>query len=224
MIKKVRSKKEEIGPDEIPSLVAKLVKFQQAFAGIAYEDANWIKDNPEEAIKLFKKVVAERHQNEQLFTFVGVEVLPRSTRKFVAKDYFKIDSEGVVRISLMDEIFIERFLPKIEKTEKERMISVLELNETLHDPKVIISLGGERAVETTLQDLWHFIKKQGHGNRFLLSVDRDAPKVNRFYVRDVNGILCALKVTWDGYAWRIRVFPPEKRSILLEGYLVFKHS
>lgn len=135
-----------------------------------------------------------------LLSLIGTVVIPATTERFVAKERFVVDpiSSTTVKIAYVGDNFKTCFLMsgdgKIEDPIGEVTLRRHKLCKRSVDAPIIAELGGEERVETTLTEVFSLMEKQATGQDGVLLTDGDD---NVFYVRDANGVLCAVNVSWD---------------------------
>ncbi len=172
-----------------------------------------------------KKDSTKNVQNEALilsyvFSFT---VIPANTEKFVAKDNFIVDTSNnaKVKISYLGDNFNEWFLKKAEEPFPGSTIYGRELNKNSVNSPVLAELGGHEKAETTLTELYTAMKVQPNGEKGALLNNGFA---NIFYVRDINNILRAVYVLWDGDGWIVGACSVEGPDAWDAGFLVFSRN
>ena len=126
-------------------------------------------------------------------TSVGVPAIDR----FVAKEHFEIGAEDVA-IKTVSDIFVWYF-DIVEEQVPAAELKVYRLTESSLDTSIIADLHDQH--ETRLSQLWALLTRQGHGEAGPLLTDGQS---NLFYVRDGQGMLWTLSVTWTG-GWEIDI-------------------
>lgn len=187
---------------QIQKFAGRIVEHQNLFGELSTEDLQWAIQNPQKAIALMCKAIAEREKQEKdLLVLLGTALVP-PTDGFVVCDKFVVDiSDKVnVRIAWLGSNFKERFFEKIEEPTEESQLCYHKLLEQSLDLPIIASLGGEDKAETTLAQVFSLMEKQGGGEAGVLLINGSA---NIFYVRDVNGVLRAVYVDLHGDGWRV---------------------
>ncbi|MFH1772844.1 MAG: hypothetical protein ABH818_00585 [Patescibacteria group bacterium] len=137
-----------------------------------------------------------------LLGFIGVVVVPATTKKFIAREKFAINisNKDLVRISNLGDNFKEWFLYKIEEPISEVTLCYQELLKDSVDGPIIAELGGVKKAETTLAEMFFLIDKQREGkNRVLLTTGH----ANIFYVRDDELVLRAVRIYCGDNSWDI---------------------
>lgn len=86
------------------------------------------------------------------------------------------------------------------------------------DKTIIADLGGESMVEVTLFGICELMKPQFNGEPGALLTDG---RTNIFYVRDANGALVALYVSWNDGDWFANISSIENPGWWLAGCRVF---
>jgi len=119
---------------------------------------------------------------------------------FTASDHFKVDTsrKAAVKISYLGDNFREWMFGLKEQPPDENYLCCYELLKNSVNGPIIEELGGEQKVETTLSEIFALMKKQRNGEKGALLTNGYA---NIFYVRDINGVLRAVRVNWYGDGW-----------------------
>ena len=191
---------------QISTMVGRLVEHQSNFSGLSSEDAQWVIQNPKEAISLIAEAIMHRQKKvslpESLLEFLGTIDIPASSESFIAKEKFVVNtsSNAKVRISYLGDNFKENFLGKMEDPIGETTLQYGKLLKRSVDEPIIAELGGEVKVETTLVEMFSLIEKQGNGQSGTLLTNGYA---NIFYIRDVKGVLWAVACGWYDDGWRV---------------------
>lgn len=211
--------------DMLGIAVRKLVTLPGEVLGIVCDlleklsDPEWVK-----ALKRFlRKENPWANAAANLLEFVGTVVVSATTSKFVAKDKFKVDTSdsASVKISYLGNNFRERFLGKTEDPITEQTLHYAKLRQSSVDDPIIAELGGEEKAETTLSAMFSLMELQGHGQDGVLLTNGYA---NVFYIRDINGVLCAVRVHWYGGGWDVDAYSIEDPLRWGEGFRVFSRN
>jgi hypothetical protein len=117
---------------------------------------------------------------------------------FAIRDRFERPSG--VRFATVWNEFKKRFYGKIEWPPAEAQLRKYRLLTLAPDGPIIAELGGEACVEGTVSAAYSLLGLQGRGEPGILQTNGYA---NIFYVRDLKGILCAVRIGWDGEGWVI---------------------
>lgn len=161
----------------------------------------------------------------KLSKFVGKLIVPAPTKPFIARDHFVINtaSNAPVQIAYLGDNFEAWFLDKTEALKRRRTaICYRELEEVLRDASIITGLGGEKKAETTLYEMFNLLEFQGHGENGPLLTGGCA---NVFYIRDNNGVLCAMGATQCGNCWNINAYlVTDRRRWWRDGSRVFSRE
>lgn len=193
---------------QIPKFAAVLVEHQNLFLGLPTEDAQWVIQNPQEAIrKMVKNLTGcALGATEQVSTPRG-QVLLELVRtisvpaipEFRTADKFKVGEtvDGVRISSIMGSNFTQFFLPKVERNVPATEIRVHKLLQNSRDLGIRAEIGEEKE-ETTLGHLWERLKLQGNGQDGVLLTNGWA---NIFYIRDTEGKLWAVCARWYDDGW-----------------------
>ncbi len=173
---------------QISKLAGALTEHQHHFGAMSTEDRQWAIQNTAAAIGLFADAVMNRAEVEikKLLKFIRAVSLP-AIPKFVAAEKFR-EGETIdgIRVAWLGSNFRTNFLKKVEKPVPALETREHELAIRSRDPAIITELGGENQVETTLGQFWEFLKSA------------DQTLVHVRHIRDVNGVLWAVRGRWDG--------------------------
>lgn len=184
---------------QIPKFVACLVEHQSEFAGLATADAQWAIQNPKEAVALFVKVI--QGNNVFLVRMGTVNIQPME--KFVARDHLKVNIQNntSVKMSWLGEGFTTCFLDKIEETRaKEIVLHYHALKNNSTDAPIIVELGSQGRVETTLAEIFALMQMQGSGENGALLTNGHT---NIFYVLDSKGLRRSVCLDWAHGGWSL---------------------
>lgn len=132
-----------------------------------------------------------------LETVETIEV-PGCQEPFEVRSHFE-RSPGVVYSTIWSE-FKERFYAKVETPRAPSRIRKYRLLSISPDGPIISELGGEGKVETSVGAAHWLMTRQGRGSSGILQTNGFA---NIFYIRDLKGVLCAVRIGWDGDGWVI---------------------
>ncbi len=196
---------------QVSKMMGELIAHQTSFNALPKSDRQFVIQQPKDAIKLMiaalrkrpKKPVSER--TYRVLRPVAPE--PVESRPFRADDTFFNKKSGVKMVDHGDQ-FKAWFSGLVEEDVPEGMLAPFTLTQSANDTEIITDLGGEAAAEVTLGEVWRLMKRQANGEGSALLNNGWA---NIFYVRDVNGVLRAVDVGWDGGGWRAR-------ALALDGY------
>lgn len=114
---------------------------------------------------------------------------------FRARDHFKVDTSGEVRIGWIGDNFCQVFLSgdgRVETDVPEATLNVYRLLKSSLDGPIIAELG-EQIAEITLAQMFELLKRQGCGQQGVLITNG---YTNVFYVRDAKGVLWAVGCLW----------------------------
>jgi hypothetical protein len=139
-----------------------------------------------------------------LLEAVDTATIPARAEPFVVRDHFE-KPVGITFATVWVE-FKKRFYGKIEEAAAEATLRKYKLLRIAPDGPIIAELGGGAKVATTVAAAYAFIKRQGKGQEGILQTNGYA---NIFYVRDLKGTLCAIRIGWDGEGWVIDAIPVE---------------
>jgi len=173
-------------------------------------------------------------QNQSLLLhLVSTVYVSAHAEQFVAKTAFVLNTKrrAPVKISYLGDNFISWFLRDEGKTENpprltdgqvaEQTLRYHTLQRSSVDTPIIAELGGEGKVETTLTELFSLMQKQKHGGKGSLLINGWA---NIFYIRDINGVLRAVSVSWDGGGWGVSAVSREGPIAWRGGRRVFSRN
>lgn len=144
--------------------------------------------------------------------FVETIDIPATTEKFVASELFVEDTgkRAIVKISFISDEFKKRMLGRVEDPASAVTLRCHKLLKKSYDIDAIGVLGGVKKCEVGLAQTYAWMKQRGdHGG---LAV---------FWVRDINGELCAVHVHWRGAGWHLDVYSVGDQDGWLDGDLVF---
>jgi hypothetical protein len=160
-------------------------------------DRQWALQNTEAAIGLFVAAVKSRAEVEtkKLLKFLRPVSLP-AIERFVAPEKF-CEGKTVdgIKVAWLGENFKTNFLKRVERPIPALELREHELIEYARDPAIIIELGGEAKVETTLGQFWEFLKTA------------DQTKWHVRHIRDDSGVLWAVDGNWDGGGLYVEAAP-----------------
>jgi|CXWL01.1.fsa_nt_gi hypothetical protein len=167
-----------------------------------------------------------------LLKLLGTVALLATTVSFVARYKFVVDTSpsAVVKISYIGDNFKAWFLSgdgKIEAPMGEVESNYYHLQRDATDlaqgkKQVIIpELGGEDVAETTLTELWDDLGKHARGEVHGLLTNGYA---NIRYIRDQNGVLRTVLVTWRGLGWDVGAIAVGSPSPWSAGSRVFSRK
>jgi hypothetical protein len=133
---------------------------------------------------------------------VGTETVPATTVPFVVRDRF--EKPAGIKFSAVWTEFKKRFYGRTEGPIGETHIRKFRLLRIAPDAPIIAELGGESKVEGSIAAAYALMRRQGAGQEGFLQTGGYA---NIFYVRDLKGVLCAVRVGWDGDGWVVDAIP-----------------
>lgn len=169
---------------------------------------------------------AEPEPTPSILELVSTVRVAATTSKFVAKDKFVVNTKrnAPVKISAVWDNFTAWFLSGNGKTEDlitEQTLRYHKLRQASVDGPIIQELGGEAKAETTLTEMFSLMEKQKNGEDGVLLNNGYA---NIFYIRDQNGVLCAVFVLWRGAGWYVRAGGVTRPFRWDAGYRVFSRN
>ncbi|MFA6416500.1 MAG: hypothetical protein WCW56_03395 [Candidatus Paceibacterota bacterium] len=165
-------------------------------------------------------VVVEPPKPELLLEFVGTVTTSATTAKFVAKKNFELKKDGGI-CSYLGNNFTAWFGDKVEDPIGEQTLRYAKLRKSSVDAPIIAELGGEAKAETTLSEVHDLMAKQAKGEKGTLLNNGDA---NIFYVRDKNGVLRAVGVSWSVDGCFVYAYSVEHPHAWHAGLRVFSRN
>jgi hypothetical protein len=115
---------------------------------------------------------------------------------FVVREQFERPTG--IRFATVWNEFKKRFYGKTEDRQAILSFRKYRLLALAPDGPIIAEMGGEAAAETTTAAAFALLRLQGKGEEGFLQTNGYA---NIFYARDTKGVLCAIRVGWDGEGW-----------------------
>jgi hypothetical protein len=137
-------------------------------------------------------------QGPRLLEAIGTATIPAFEQPFVVRDRF--EKPAGVRFSTVWNEFKKRFYGKVEGPMGETHLQKYRLLTIAPDGPIIEELGGETKAEGPVAAAFSLLRRQGKGEPGILQTSGFA---NIFYSRDLKGILCAVRIGWDGEGWVI---------------------
>lgn len=163
-----------------------------------------------------KKFLLGLQPSIPLLTLVG-NVKIRLATNFVVGEFFKVNTKknAPVKISYVGDNFKAWYLlpsvseeavpedgpcrtPGAQHSAVETVLRYQALSRYSFDGPIITELGGEAKGETVLAEIFVLMAKQSNGEEGALL---NSGYANIFYVRDVNLVLRAVSVNWNGGGW-----------------------
>lgn len=215
---------------QVDLIVTQLTDLQKIFYKLPTKDAEWIINNPQEAIDLFLNSVTNRQNAiEESFKKLGriiqaVRILPVS-KKFVAREKFLINTENkkVVRISAMNDSFKEWFLDQIEDSFSGSLLICRNLQEYSGDDVIIAEIGNREKAKTSLREMFYVMEAWSQDKESGLTCKETIDHV--FYVKDVQDIIRSIKVNWSKDGWSLDAFPIEDSGEWeVNSRIFYRHS
>jgi len=123
-------------------------------------------------------------------------LVPATQAPFVVRDQFR-NASGVKFSTVWNE-FKKRFFDKVEAPAAEVTLRRHRLLALAPDGPIIAELGGASRAEGPVAAVFALLRRQPRGEDGFLQTNGYA---NIFYVRDEKGVLCAVRVGWDGEGW-----------------------
>ena len=138
----------------------------------------------------------ETKASETLLEAVDTATIHAVPEAFDIRERFE-KAAGVTFSTVWHE-FKKRFYGKVEGPAPEASLRKYKLLKIAPDAPIIAELGGESRVEANLSAAFALIRRQGKGESGILQTSGYA---NIFYSRDRKGVLCAVRIGWDGEGW-----------------------
>ncbi|MGA2017587.1 MAG: hypothetical protein ABSH26_11585 [Opitutaceae bacterium] len=134
----------------------------------------------------------------RLLEAVATATVAATSEPFAVRERF--ERPAGIRFATVWNEFKRRFYGKTEGPIPETLLRKYRLLRIAPDAPIIAELGGEAKVECPVAAAYALIRLQGGGEEGILQVNGYA---NIFYVRDLKGALCAVRIGWDGEGWVI---------------------
>ena len=128
--------------------------------------------------------------------------VPAAGEPFVVRNQFK--TAAGVRFATVWDDFKTHFWTKIEPPRPALTIRKYKLLSFAPDGPIIAELGGEAKVESPLSAAFALLQRQPGGQAGFLQTNGFA---NIFYVRDVKGVLCAVRIGLADDGWVVDAIP-----------------
>lgn len=141
--------------------------------------------------------------------------IPATSEKFVASELFveNTDKRAAVKISFMSDEFKNRMLGKVEDPALAVTLRCHKLLKKSYDIDIIGVLGGVKKCEVGLVQIYAWMKQRGDHGGYAV-----------FWVRDIHGELCAVRVFWHDAGWSLCVYSVGCPHGWLVGDLVFSSN
>jgi hypothetical protein len=216
-------------------IAGRMVEFQNRFEKLPTDDSQWLIQNTGEGIDLCINAIVNRDRTATqtivtpLSEIIFTTNIPATTGKFFARDKFKVDKseEAEVKIREISDDFESWFIKKTEEPWSGGIIYCRKLTKHSDDSLILNKLGGQEKAEITLFELFYMMKREADVEAGELLTNGD---INLFYIRDINGILRVVFLTWHydpfyykGYdtGWHLRAIPLESPKGRYFGSRVF---
>ena len=158
-----------------------------------------------------------------LLQYVGSITYGPTAFPFIASEHFVCGTgpDAAVKISYLSDNFRAWFLNKTEEQKDETVLRYAKLRKSSVDAPIITELGGEVEAEISLCEVFSLMERQKHGE--------DGPLLtngwwNIFYIKDINGVLRAVRVFWSAGGWYVRAYSIEYPDTWLDGSRVFSRN
>lgn len=146
--------------------------------------------------------MATKQQVPVLGAVISTTIIPATTKEFVVKDNFIIDTSRKAKVKLpyLGSEFKEWFWEKTEEPFAGSTVYGRKLNKGSVDNPILFELGDYKKAETTMAEIYVMMARQANGESGNLL---NSGYTNVFYVRDINDVLRAVSVLWFDDGWRI---------------------
>lgn len=210
---------------QIVKLAALLVEHQAEFAKLSTKDAQWAIQNTKSAIALCVEAITNRPG--PILSIVSRYIISPAQKLVIDEgfvDNYKYSSKSVKTFHVGGD-FSECFLGKTEvRTGGPYATTGLRshiLNRESEGGPIIDELGEDKA-ESTLAEIIALVEDQSKDGR-IGGLYND--KANNFFVRDINGVLRAVRVIWRGTHWSLDaiITSSKFRVVWNKGEAVFSH-
>jgi hypothetical protein len=154
---------------------------------------------------------------KQLLQRLSTTIAVPAMTQFIAADNFIVDTskKAAMKINYLGDNFKANFLQKVESDEvAAEDLAINKLLENAYDPAIITALGGEAKVEITLGQFFAAFAKQPNGEKGTLLTNGYA---NVGYVRDIKGVLWAVRGDWSDDGWHFDANPLDGPSRWSDG-------
>lgn len=136
--------------------------------------------------------------NSPLLEAIEDVTVPAASERFVVKDRF--EKPAGIKFATVWTEFKKHFYGMVEEPSGETRLRKYKLLRISPDGPIISELGGAEKVTVNLAAVYALIRRQGRGEEGILQTNGFA---NIFYLRDTKGVLCAVRLGWDGEGWVI---------------------
>ncbi len=192
---------------QMDDILGGLVKYQNFLKEMSPEDIRWVIQNPKEAIRIFIGAIRSRDNINLMLEHLGKERIPSLPGKFVVKDNFIVDFDGVSAqsgIGYVCSFFKGAFYgiteePIIGATDIYRYVLCMR-----SDAKDITNkFSDSNDFTVKFSEIFYLIKQQFDGVDGILSTR----KANTFYVTDLQGKIHQVYVSWDllSHVWGVHL-------------------
>lgn len=169
--------------------VGSLVDLARRFSG---DDGRDWESLVSSAVKAgLKKTVVAAAVATALLVLVGNPVtIPLSTQPFIADEKLVVNtgSDAELKINYLGDNLKSLFLDKVEESFAGSQLKVQKLSQNSVDGPIMNKLGGEAAAETTLCEMFEFLKNAPHAGYI-------------FYIKDAGERLRAVNARWRADGW-----------------------
>jgi hypothetical protein len=207
-------------------IAGRMVEFQDRFKQLPNEDAQWLIQNTGEAINLIIDALVGRVKKVKqaiLSAVVSTLTIPATTKKFVAKDNFVVDTgrNAKVKIAHLSDNFKTWFMGVTEEAFPGSTIYGRQLKKSSVDVPILTELGGQEKAIITLTELYAAMAAQPNGEDGDLM---NNGRANIFYIPDNTGTLRVVDVHWNVFGWFVSAYSVGVPSDWRVGYQVFSRN
>ena len=154
-----------------------------------------------------------------LLELIGTVNVPATTKAYVVRDHISElrKKRKMYTGSNFENWFFDKTVEPILKSE----LCYYKLSKGSVDGPIIAELGGETRAEITPAEMFSLMKMQANGEDGALLTSDYA---NIFYIRDINGVLRAVRCYWSDDGWVVRASSIECPDEWYGGYQVFSRN
>ncbi len=168
----------------------------------------------------FNQVIKVVTPDDKILEFVSTVTVSATTKKFVVRDYIQKlrKTKNVYTGSNFEKWFFDK---TVEPISSEQELNYHKLTKNSVDGPIIVELGGEAKVETTLAEMFSFIARQPNGENGVLLTNGYA---NVFFIRDMDGVLRAVHCDGCDDGWDLYANSVESPLAWCDGIQVFSRN
>lgn len=201
-----------------------MLGMEQAMEKVGFVTSDfWQLTKDEDLLAQLLSVIREQAEVRllPLLKFITAVIVPASN-EFIARDYFKVDMSdaAVVKIFCLRDNFKAWLLNKTEPARIELSLRCHKLCKDSTSRLIIAELGGEAMAETTIAEMYTMMERQKNGESGELLTNGSA---NIFYIRDIQEVLCAVRINWNGDGWDVDAESVADTNIWFTHNQIFSH-